>query len=69
MGQAWAAIHDTAAVPADRPLYLTATPRVAGLWAGAGEGTWAPGQLHAVNRGNTEALIAGLAATVRSTAG
>jgi predicted TIM-barrel fold metal-dependent hydrolase len=30
---------------------------------------WGPGQLHAVNRGNAEALIPRLAATVRSTAG
>lgn len=32
-GKPWAAIHDDAAVPADRRLYLTATPRVAEPWS------------------------------------
>ncbi|MEV0416482.1 Helicase associated domain protein [Streptomyces sp. NPDC050448] len=32
-GKPWAAIHDNAAVPADRRLYLTATPRVAEPWS------------------------------------
>ncbi|MFJ2629953.1 Helicase associated domain protein [Streptomyces sp. NPDC087532] len=33
MGKAWAAVHDDAVLPADRRLYLTATPRVADPWA------------------------------------
>ncbi|MER6450826.1 DEAD/DEAH box helicase [Streptomyces venezuelae] len=32
-GKPWAAVHDDAAIPADRRLYLTATPRVAEPWA------------------------------------
>ncbi|MFF3959755.1 Helicase associated domain protein [Streptomyces sp. NPDC001890] len=42
-GKPWAAIHDDAAVPADRRLYLTATPRVAEPWkAKADESTGVP---------------------------
>ncbi|WP_312845911.1 Helicase associated domain protein [Streptomyces sp. WAC05292] len=41
-GKPWAAIHDNAVIPADRRLYLTATPRVAEPWAGAGEATGEP---------------------------
>lgn len=42
-GRPWAAIHDDASVPADRRLYLTATPRVAEPWqAKADESTGVP---------------------------
>ncbi|MFC8929763.1 Helicase associated domain protein [Streptomyces albidoflavus] len=37
-GKPWAAVHDDAALPADRRLYLTATPRVADPWASADDG-------------------------------
>ncbi|MFF5638424.1 Helicase associated domain protein [Streptomyces sp. NPDC012825] len=33
MGKAWAAVHDDTVLPADRRLYLTATPRVTDPWA------------------------------------
>ncbi|MEU3050350.1 Helicase associated domain protein [Streptomyces sp. NPDC006984] len=37
-GKPWAAVHDDAVLPADRRLYLTATPRVADPWAAADDG-------------------------------
>lgn len=43
-GKPWASIHDGAVIPADRRLYLTATPRVAEPWpAVAGEPGREPG--------------------------
>ncbi|KPH99330.1 helicase-associated protein [Actinobacteria bacterium OV450] len=41
-GKPWAAIHDDAAIPADRRLYLTATPRVAEPWTSTPGGEPAP---------------------------
>jgi superfamily II DNA or RNA helicase len=37
-GKPWAAVHDDAALPSDRRLYLTATPRLADPWAAADDG-------------------------------
>ncbi|WP_434587090.1 Helicase associated domain protein [Streptomyces sp. A5-4] len=37
-GKPWAAVHDDAVLPADRRLYLTATPRVTEPWAADGDG-------------------------------
>ncbi|MFD3549356.1 Helicase associated domain protein [Streptomyces sp. NPDC058655] len=37
-GKPWAAVHDDAVLPADRRLYLTATPRVADPWVAADDG-------------------------------
>ncbi|MFC4497888.1 Helicase associated domain protein [Streptomyces ovatisporus] len=45
LGKPWAVIHDNARIPAERRLYMTATPRLWQLGEEEGEGAGQPGEL------------------------